>query len=128
MIPPLIERHVEKLRRIQPGVQIKEAPGVQAVMVEIPDVQLPKGWNKERITVRFLVPLAYPAAPPDCFWVDEGFALEGGRMPQGSRLEPLAGVNLPLVWFSWHVQQWDPNTHTVSSFFQVIKDRLGKVQ
>jgi hypothetical protein len=128
VIPPLIERHAEKLKRVHAGVELKELPTnqVQAVIIEVPDVELPPGWNKSRTTIRFLVPLAYPAAPPDCFWADADLALHGGRAPQGSGRQPIPGLPDPLLWFSWHVQQWDPNRHTLASFFQVVKDRLWK--
>jgi hypothetical protein len=130
MIPPLIAEHAEKLRRLHPGLRITEMPSgvAQAVLVEVPDVELPDAWNRPTTTVRFLVPLAYPAAPPDSFWADAGLALRDGRPPQGSRVQPLPGSAEPLLWFSWHVQQWNPNVHTVSSFLQVVKNRFRTPQ
>jgi hypothetical protein len=130
MIPPLIAQHAEKLRRSHPGVQVRELPAgdVQAVLVEVPNVQLPDTWNRPSTTVRFLVPLAYPAAPPDSFWTDAGLALRDGRPPQGSRMQPLPGSGEQLLWFSWHVQQWDPNSHTISSFLEVVKNRFRTPQ
>src|SRR5438105_3315024 len=97
-------------------------------MVEVPEIDLPHGWSKPKTTVRFLVPFAYPAAPPDCFWADADLTLDGGRIPQGSGRQPIPGFPDQLLWFSWHVQQWDPNSHTLSSYLQVVKNRLRMAQ
>src|SRR6266487_1364163 len=129
MIPPLIAQHFERLRRLHPGARVREVPAAQGVLVEVPDVPLPPGiWNSQATTVRFIVPFAYPSAPPDSFWTDTGLALRDGRPPQGARPQPIPGENDPLLWFSWHPQQWDPNAHTISSFLEVVKNRLRTAQ
>ena len=126
MIPPIISEHAERLREAYPDLRVSEMANANAILVEVPGVVLPSGWNQDVTTVRFLVPLAYPAAPPDCFWADQVLALAGEREPTGSNRTPIPGLSEPLRWFSWHVQQWNPNSHTVSSFFQVVLDRLRK--
>ena len=130
MIPPLIEEHAKKLKRMHPQLELTDlsSQGVQAISVEIKNVPLPTGWNRPVTTVKFLVPLAYPAAPPDCFWTEPGLALADGRPPQGSGVQAMPGTTEQVVWFSWHVQQWDPNIHTVSSFLELIKDRFRRIQ
>ena len=130
MIPPLIEQHVEKLRRLYPDVRVRElpTPEVQGVLVEVPNIRLPAGWSRKTTTVRFVVPFAYPSAPPDSFWTDAGLTLEGGNPPQGARQQPIPGLPDAVQWFSWHVQQWDANAHTLLTFLEVVRDRLRKVQ
>lgn len=127
MIPPLIAEHVAKLERPYPQLRTRELPGVQGVLVELPGFPLPPGWSREETTIRFLVPYAYPSAPPDSFWTDAGLALANGTTPQGARPQPIPGTADDVLWFSWHVQQWDPNRHTVQTFVEVIRDRLRKV-
>lgn len=124
MIPPIIGEHFERFRQAHPGAEMSEVPGVSAVRIEVPDVPLSDEWNRKSTRIRFLVPLAYPSAPPDCFWADAGVALKGDVEPKGANHQPIPGTTESLRWFSWHVQQWNPNAHTISSFFQVILDRL----
>jgi hypothetical protein len=126
MIPPLIQRDFDRLQRAYPTAKLR-APSdasVQGVVVEIPGVILPPGWSKPSTFIRFLVPLAYPAAPPDCFWADLDLTLQDGRLPNAARPQAIPGQQEPLLWFSWHVQQWDANTHTLVSFMQVVFARL----
>jgi hypothetical protein len=127
VIPPVIQEHADRLRASYPQMTLRETAAANAVLVEVPDVKLPPGWNRETTTVRFLIPLSYPNAAPDCFWADDSLALEDGREPQGTNHQPIPGESEPRRWFSWHVQQWNPNSHTVSSFLQVILDRLNRV-
>lgn len=127
MISPILQEHFERFRASYPEAHISELRGTDAVVVEVPDVPLPPGWNRGSTTIKFVVPRAYPNAPPDCFWTDSGLALDGGREPQGTRSQPLPGQSEPLRWFSWHVQQWNPNAHTLASFFQVVLGRFRKL-
>lgn len=134
MIPPLIERHAEELKKRLSNplrwrdLSIGASPPIQAVAVEIENIVLPPGWSKTTTMVRFLVAHAYPVAPPDCFWADADLTLSGNRTPQNTGRNPMPGTTEPLLWFSWHVQQWDPNRHRLDSFYQAIRDRLERAQ
>jgi len=103
-------------------------------VIRIPGFQLPDGWQvpnspNRHVTVVFLAPPGYPAAQPDCFWVEPvGIRLNGGGTPQNSNdSNPIPGLTTPPphgTWFSWHVQQWNPNTDSLVTYFKVIKTRL----
>ncbi len=80
-----------------------------APRVVVPNVELPKGWSSDRVTVYFVLPVGYPSAQPDCFWTEATLRLEDGRTPQNTGLQQIPGTSEQLLWFSWHVQTWSPN-------------------
>lgn len=99
-----------------------------AMLVRIPDLPC-AGWSREKVTVLFVVPPAYPAGQPDCFWVEPGgFRVLGGAMPQntsdGNAIPGDPAPGRSTTWFSWHVQSWNPSRDTVTTYFRVVVDRL----
>ena len=97
-----------------------------ARLVEIRNYRLVSGWDREIVTIIFVVPPAFPAAQPDCFWVEPGpLRFNGGHTPQNiNDTNPIPEVGPRGTWFSWHMQGWNPNMHTLMSFFKVIEQRL----
>ena len=96
-----------------------------AHLIEVANYEL-VGWDQKHVTVLFVAPPAFPAAQPDCFWVEPpGLRFGGGQTPQNTNDQnPIPEVARPATWFSWHLQSWDPNTHTLSSYLRVIGQRL----
>jgi hypothetical protein len=122
------EVQIDELRQRYADVRTQALPG-GATLVTIGSVPLPAGWSKASSSIRFLAPAGYPFAAPDCFWADNDLLLEGGRMP-GS-----AGNNNVIpetaesgLWFSWHLQGWNPNRDTLSSWMNTIANRLRRLQ
>ena len=101
-------------------------PQAEAYLIEVPNYKLRAGWNRDMVTVIFLAPPGYPAAQPDCFWVEPGpMRLSNGATPQGSNdTNPIPGIGPRGTWFSWHLQQWDPNRDSLLRYLNVIKQRL----
>lgn len=97
-----------------------------ARLVEVKDYELVEGWNQKSVTILFVAPPAFPAAQPDCFWIEPGgIRLKGGQTPQNTNdSNPIPEVGPRGTWFSWHLQDWDPNRHTLLSYFKVIERRL----
>ncbi|MYF70271.1 MAG: hypothetical protein F4181_10065 [Proteobacteria bacterium] len=98
------------------------------VLVEIPGVSV-EGWNRSTADVLFVAPPSYPAAQPDCFWVQpNGFCLANGGTPQNtndqSQIPDDVKSGRRTTWFSWHVQRWNPSRDTLKTYFTVILDRL----
>jgi hypothetical protein len=98
-------------------------------IVQIPAVDIGPGWSLRHVTVLFVAPPGYPAAQPDCFWVEpSGLRLEGGATPQNTNdSNPIPGDNTAqrrTTWFSWHLQTWNPNTDSLVTYFKVIMKRL----
>jgi len=111
-----------------------EALANGAQLVRIPNFQLPEGWQvpnspEHIVTIVFFAPPGYPASQPDCFWLEPvGVRLTGGGTPQNTNdSNPIPGYPKQPphgTWFSWHVQQWNPNTDSLITYFKVIKNRL----
>lgn len=125
----ITEHQLQQLRERFDGVEAATL-GSGTVLVTVPNVPLPEGWNKAATAVRFLVPPGYPFAALDCFWGDHDLRLADGRVPQNaSEGNPVPEANQPGMWFSWHLSGgWNANRDTLSSWMNVILDRLRRVQ
>lgn len=95
-------------------------------LIELPGYKLGDGWNAKAISIIFLAPPGYPAAQPDCFWIEPGgFRLASGAVPQNSSDgNPIPGVGPRGTWFSWHLQQWNPNRDSLMTYVNAIERRL----
>ena len=99
-------------------------------LISISNFKVGPGWSQQQITVHFVAPPGYPAARPDCFWVEPtGLRLAGGGTPLNTNdSNPIPGdtqVGRRTTWFSWHLQNWNPNQDTLLTFLEVIKQRLS---
>lgn len=131
-----IEEQLAALRKLRDasGAELEKLPNGSHI-VRIPNFQLPDGWKvkeqpERRVTILFLAPPGYPGSQPDCFWVAPiGLRLSSDAMPAGANDTTLipgyATSTPPGTWFSWHVQQWNPNTDSLVSYFMVIKKRFS---
>ncbi|QPB24578.1 hypothetical protein ISN39_34170 (plasmid) [Rhizobium sp. 007] len=102
-----------------------------AVVVSVPNVSLPEGWNKPSTEIRFVVPAGYPYAALDCFWADSGLRLADGRIPNNTgESNPIPEDGGTGLWFSWHLQdqKWNPNRDTLSSWMNVVISRFRHLQ
>lgn len=125
-----VEQQLQLLQTICAGASLTRLPS-GAHLVTIPDIRLPKGWNRESGTVLFVAPPGYPAAQPDCFWVEPtGMRLENGATPEGTNdSNPIPEVSpRSTTWFSWHLQHWNPNSDSLVTYFNVIMQRLGSLR
>jgi hypothetical protein len=97
-----------------------------AFLVEVRNYPLPAGWSESSITILFVAPPGYPSARPDCFWVEPTrIRLVGGVTPQGSNdANQIPEVGQRGTWFSWHLQEWNPNRDSLVSYFNAIRARL----
>jgi hypothetical protein len=119
----VLEYQLCALRKLFPNATIKTVDG-GAVLVTVPEVPLPDGWNQKITTVRFLAPVGFPLARPDCFWADPALRLVTGAMPQNGGMSAVPGLSDPHTWFSWHLQSWDPLTDSLLTFVRVIQNRF----
>jgi hypothetical protein len=101
-----------------------------AVLIEVGNVGIQgQGWNRDAAKVLFVAPPGYPAAQPDCFWVEPAnFRIAGGGTPQASNdANPIPSDTVSgrvTTWFSWHLQSWNPSKDSLVTYFNVIKQRL----
>jgi hypothetical protein len=114
----------ERVQRDGGAVELQElTSGARVVLIR--NYKLPEGWSPRVVTVEFYVPPGYPAANPDCFWVEPQLRLSNGRDPQASNVSnPMPEVGPRGTWFSWHIQGWRPNHSTLVTFVNGIRSRL----
>lgn len=127
-MPGLLDMQLEQLRGRFGEVQTRQLPS-GATLVTLPGVRLPVGWSKPSTTIRFIVPPGYPFANLDCFWADPDLLLAHGGPPQNSALNPVPETVEPALWFSWHLTgPWNPNRDTLSTWMNVVIDRMRQVK
>jgi E2/UBC family protein E len=128
---PIITEQLKSLREYYPEAAATPMPS-GAHLITVPNVRLPEGWNRQASTILFLAPPGYPAAQPDCFWVEPGqMRLQNGGTPQGSNdSNPIPELTPPrqFTWFSWHLQTWNPNRDSLFTYLNVILKRFGSLQ
>jgi hypothetical protein len=93
-------------------------------LISIPSIELPQGWNKRSTEVKFIAPVGYPLAQPDCFWTDLDLKLANGNPPQNTGSNPIPNYGGNHWWFSWHLGSWNPNVDNLLTYLNVIKRRL----
>ena len=72
-----LEPELCRLKEHYPEATVSPLPdGV--VLVTLGQVTVPHGWSLSAPTLAFVLPAGYPAAQPDCFYVDE---VSGERFP-----------------------------------------------
>lgn len=124
---PLIVGQLVELQAAMPGATAAALPD-GTTLISLPDITLPPGWNRDRAHLWFLVPVGYPTARPDCFFADAELRLAHGQMPQNTGMQGLPGAGVPHLWFSWHLQTWDPARDTLLTFARVARDRVHRAQ
>ena len=116
----------EQLRQKYPHATLHERSDGSAV-IRIPDMPLNnQKWNKNSTTIYFVAPVGYPAAKPDCFWTDADLRLASGNPPKNTGNQPLPGMEVPTLWFSWHPSSWNATSDDLRTYLRVIVDRLAR--
>lgn len=125
----LIDRQMEALSDRFPGASAQALPSGTR-LVSVPTILLPPGWSAHATGIRFLIPTGYPFAALDCFWADDALRLSSGNVPQNAApRNPIPETNQTGLWFSWHLASpWNANRDTLSSWMNVIADRLRRPQ
>lgn len=109
------------------GASLTPQPNGTA-LIELRDFVLPAGWNKQKVTVYFVVPVGYPTARPDTFWTDSDLRLADGgpAVNTGNNQQP--GVPPNLLWFSWHPSAWNPNRDNLVTYVAMITRRFEQLR
>ncbi len=124
----VLRAQFEQLKKRFPDAQLTSLSDGSS-LVSIPGVALTAGrWSKERTTAYFIAPNGFPVAKPDCFWVEPDVRLASGALPKNSGVQSPPFGDGPKLWFSWHVEPWNPNRDTLTSYAQVILSRLRRAE
>ena len=119
-----VEEQIEVLRTVEPQATHQQLPD-GSYLVVLPAQKLPNGWSKPSVEVRFLAPVGYPMARPDCFWTDPDLRLANGNPPKNTGRNAIPHVGNQFLWFSWHVGSWNPNVDNLLTYLYVIRRRLS---
>lgn len=118
-----IATQLERLQERYPGASATPLPSGQ-FLIRVPNVPLPQGWSQSTTEVIFIAPVGYPVAKPDCFWADASLRLAGGGMPQNTAVNKVPNASGTRMWFSWHLQRWDPSKDDLVHYVRVIGQRF----
>jgi hypothetical protein len=122
-----LDAQLQRLAERHPGTTWEDR-GAHGLLVTIPNLPLPNGWNKPSTQVKFLAPQGYPYSRPDCFWADGDLRVQHQpNLPQNAQINPVLPDVAGMVWFSWHLEQWNPNRDDIFSWMGCIRDRLARV-
>ena len=118
-----IRQQFEILKNFFPTAELKDlADGSH--LISVAEVELPDGWSKASVQVKFIAPVGYPLARPDCFWTDFDLRLINNCVPKNTGANAIPHVGGQHLWFSWHVGSWNPNSDSLLTYMYVIKRRL----
>lgn len=126
---PVVEKHVHRLQARYPGVAARDLPS-GAVLITVPDIGVPPGWNAELATIRFVVPVGYPNAQPDCFFVEPAILLKNNAVPRNTGTQQIPETSDTWFWFSWHMEPglWKANRDDLLTYLHVILSRFEQLR
>lgn len=119
----IVDQHFERLKADYSDAQLSRNSDGSAI-VTVAHVDLPNGWNKQQTAIKFVVPVGYPVARPDCFWADSDLRLKHGGMPGNTGFNNVYDLSQHL-WFSYHPSIWNPNGDDFVTYMNVIRRRLA---
>lgn len=122
-MPPMIglNGHLTEVQLRRPGAAFESMPDGQRLLI-VPDVPVPPGWTRAKVTVSIIVPIGFPHANLDCFYTEPDLRLANGADPASSSLQTAFGGQ--YRWFSWHVTSWDPMTGRLDQYVRFCESRL----
>lgn len=101
-----IDQELDILRRRYTKVEC----GDNYQWIIIRDFTLPQGWNFQKTNFMLEIPSAYPATPPDKFYVDEGLKVKATDKSPVSYTEGVEKFGKKWGRFSWHIEgEWQPH-------------------
>ncbi len=119
-IPPRLERELAELKG---AYSLEVAADDSFVNIIVGQFPLGPAYKPASSDLLVKVPLTYPDAGPDMFWVEPSVTLADGRVPQNAEsIEPHAGKS----WrrFSWHHSRWNSVTDNMTGYLEFIRSRL----
>ena len=148
MVNPYIDDGIARLQTKWPQSHYQKSSHGSYLII-VPSVVLPKGYSETICTVLFEVPPGFPAACPDNFYTDIEIRLSNLSMPHrtfpyneafnltnhhGIQIKGGGYGNFPkqiwpawskCMWWSWHLQMWNPNQSSLFTYMMCIQQRLN---
>ena len=91
--------------------------GEQAIIIK--DYKLPEGYNHTLIELMVLVPVNYPMAQLDMFYVSPSIAKKNNRGIKALNNE----VHVGREWQRWSRHYpWEPGVHNVATHLKVVEN------
>jgi len=126
-----IEDGIERLRTKWPQAHAEKSKFGHH-LIFVPSVKLPKQYRENICTVLFIAPPGFPAACPDHFFTDIEVRCDKSlAMPHNTNLgngDLLRHLGWPQwkesMWWSWHMQMWNPNQSSLFTYMKVIEQRF----
>jgi len=118
---PGVRAQLERLKEEYPDAEVRAQPD-GAVQIEVPNIAIATGWNKDRICILIILPVGYPQAPPSGFNSNPDIRLIGGKQPDGSGEQNMNGQT--WLHFCWSPQNWDYNRESLWKFLKFCQSRF----
>lgn len=118
-LPPRLEKELEELLESH-QIEVEEGPCINLIFQAFP---LGEGFSKSSSDLLLRIPLPYPDAGPDMFWLDMSVTLANGAIPQAAeQIETYNGRS----WrrFSWHRAAWNPLIDNIHGYLEFVRRRL----
>jgi len=141
MSTPCIEDGIRRLRTRWPQAHAEQGYHGKHLII-VPSVMLPTQYDKTICTVLFIAPPGYPSACPENFFTDIDIGLtsrnRGDDQPKNTlKWSAVHGGNFHgnhwgpwkqwerCMWWSWHLQAWNPNRDDLYTYMRVIERRFA---
>jgi len=122
MIPEQINKDVNLLKNEFENITIHDG---NPVIVVIEDFHLPQRYIIDSTKLLIKIPISYPNGKLDMFWVEENAIPDGKKLPFSQTFETILGVK--WLRYSWHPQNWNPNSDNLLTFIEFVMDGLRRV-
>ena len=105
-----VQGQLERLKEEYSDAEVTTRPD-GAVHIEIPEMPIVSGWNKDRVRILIILPVGYPQASPSGFNADGDLRLVDGKQPDGSGEQRIDDCT--WLHFCWGSQDWDYNKESL---------------
>lgn len=112
---------------IQPHQRVVHVDAGGWSLLILPEYELPRGYQPERVRLLLKLPPTFPDAAPDMFWVHPAVRAPNGGLPRAASTEHLLGEDWQR--FSWHLVQgaWKPGVSTLRDFLRSVAARFQRL-
>ncbi len=97
------------------------------ISVVIFDVELPSGYEPQKVDLLLRLPLQFPQAPPDMFWIDPVVTYVGGAVPPQTQVRE---HHMDRSWQRWSrhfgMSHWRPGVDDLRSYMTLIRSTLER--